>query len=209
MVLDFTRAATYGPHNYLMSSHTLHAYDTRYYLTSSHPQIIQNSNDFLWFSKDLQRFLKNIFEDHLRTSEDFQMLSFSPRTHNTFNNPSQGSSPDFLTISLLLHPHTCTIHYRKFEDLLVQYLLKIVELFIAIILISQVRAFLKPPMLGVVLQTYGCGNAPNNRDDLITEIKKATRRDVLIINCTQCLHGPVVDQYATGKVNLRNWRNHA
>lgn len=55
-------------------------------------------------------------------------------------------------------------------------------------------------MLGVVLQTYGCGNAPNNRDDLITEIKKATGRGVLIINCTQCLHGPVVDQYATGKV---------
>lgn len=66
----------------------------------------------------------------------------------------------------------------------------------------QVRAFLKPPMSGVVLQTYGCGNAPNNRDDLISEIKKATRRGVLIINCTQCLHGPVVDQYATGKVRF-------
>ena len=55
-------------------------------------------------------------------------------------------------------------------------------------------------MLGVVLQTYGSGNAPNNRDDLISEMKRATRRGVLIINCTQCLHGPVVDQYATGKV---------
>ena len=59
-------------------------------------------------------------------------------------------------------------------------------------------------MLGVVLQTYGSGNAPNNRDDLISEIKKATRRGVLIINCTQCLHGPVVDQYATGKVRVLN-----
>lgn len=66
----------------------------------------------------------------------------------------------------------------------------------------QVRAFLKPPMLGVVLQTYGSGNAPNNRDDLISEIKRATRHGVLIINCTQCLHGPVVDQYATGKVRV-------
>ena len=66
----------------------------------------------------------------------------------------------------------------------------------------QVSAFLKPPMLGVVLQTYGSGNAPNNRDDLISEIKKATQRGVLIINCTQCLHGPVVDQYATGKVRV-------
>lgn len=67
---------------------------------------------------------------------------------------------------------------------------------------ETVSAFLKPPMLGVVLQTYGSGNAPNNRDDLISEIKNATRRGVLIINCTQCLHGPVVDQYATGKVLL-------
>lgn len=67
---------------------------------------------------------------------------------------------------------------------------------------ETVAAFLKPPMLGVVLQTYGTGNAPNNRDDLITEIKKATHHGVLIINCTQCLHGPVVDQYATGKVLL-------
>lgn len=65
---------------------------------------------------------------------------------------------------------------------------------------ETVRAFLKPPMLGVVLQTYGTGNAPNNRDDLLTEIKEATNRGVLIINCTQCLYGPVVDQYATGKV---------
>lgn len=57
--------------------------------------------------------------------------------------------------------------------------------------------------MGVVLQTYGTGNAPNNRDDLITEIKKATKRGVIVINCTQCLHGPVVDQYATGKVSLK------
>ena len=66
--------------------------------------------------------------------------------------------------------------------------------------LSQVKAFLKPPMLGVVLQTCGCGNAPNNREDIISDIKKATCRGFLIINCTQCLHGPVVDQYATGKV---------
>ncbi|CAH3040637.1 unnamed protein product [Porites lobata] len=67
---------------------------------------------------------------------------------------------------------------------------------------ETVHAFLKSPMMGVVLQTYGTGNAPNNRDDLITEIKKATKRGVIIINCTQCLHGPVVDQYATGKILL-------
>lgn len=64
----------------------------------------------------------------------------------------------------------------------------------------QVRAFLQEPMQGVVLQTYGAGNAPNNRDDLIVEIKKASERGVIIVNCTQCIHGSVVDAYATGRV---------
>lgn len=56
-------------------------------------------------------------------------------------------------------------------------------------------------MQGVVLQTYGAGNAPNNRDDLIAEIKKASERGVIIVNCTQCIHGSVVDAYATGRVS--------
>ncbi|EDO48620.1 predicted protein [Nematostella vectensis] len=62
-----------------------------------------------------------------------------------------------------------------------------------------VKSFLQPPMQGVVLQTYGAGNAPNNRSDLINEIKQATDRGVIIVNCTQCIHGPVVDAYATGR----------
>jgi lysophospholipase len=68
--------------------------------------------------------------------------------------------------------------------------------------VLQVKAFLQEPMQGVVLQTYGAGNAPNNRDDLITEIKKATERGVIIVNCTQCIHGAVVDAYATGRVSF-------
>ena len=57
-------------------------------------------------------------------------------------------------------------------------------------------------MQGIVLQTYGVGNAPSNREDIINEIKKATGREVLVVNCTQCLHGPVEDSYETGKVIL-------
>ncbi|MGH0154922.1 UNVERIFIED_CONTAM: hypothetical protein FKN15_028614 [Acipenser sinensis] len=38
-----------------------------------------------------------------------------------------------------------------------------------------------------------------NRFDLLEEIKKATDRGVLIINCTQCLRGSVTETYATGK----------
>uniref|UniRef100_A0A674MUJ9 asparaginase n=1 Tax=Takifugu rubripes TaxID=31033 RepID=A0A674MUJ9_TAKRU len=66
--------------------------------------------------------------------------------------------------------------------------------------ITTVRAFLQPPMQGVVLETYGSGNAPDNRPDLLEELKKATDAGVIIINCTQCLRGTVSMSYATGKV---------
>ncbi|XP_029350285.1 60 kDa lysophospholipase isoform X2 [Echeneis naucrates] len=65
---------------------------------------------------------------------------------------------------------------------------------------ATVRAFLQPPMEGVVLESYGSGNAPDNRPDLLEELRKATDSGVIIINCTQCLRGTVSTSYATGKV---------
>ncbi|XP_037602839.1 60 kDa lysophospholipase isoform X3 [Sebastes umbrosus] len=65
---------------------------------------------------------------------------------------------------------------------------------------ATVKAFLQPPMEGVVLETYGSGNAPDNRPDLLNELKKATDSGVIIINCTQCLRGTVSASYNTGKV---------
>ncbi|XP_068110326.1 60 kDa lysophospholipase isoform X1 [Hyperolius riggenbachi] len=64
---------------------------------------------------------------------------------------------------------------------------------------ATVKAFLQPPMEGIVLETYGSGNAPNCRIDLLQELEAATDRGVLIINCTQCLRGSVTVSYATGK----------
>ena len=65
---------------------------------------------------------------------------------------------------------------------------------------AQVRSFLQLPMEGVVLETYGTGNAPDNRPDLLAEMKEATDRGVIIINTTQCLRGTVSKVYATGEV---------
>lgn len=56
-------------------------------------------------------------------------------------------------------------------------------------------------MEGVVLETYGSGNAPDNRPDLLEELKKATDAGVIIVNCTQCLRGTVSTSYATGKAS--------
>uniref|UniRef100_A0A8C5Q7L4 asparaginase n=1 Tax=Leptobrachium leishanense TaxID=445787 RepID=A0A8C5Q7L4_9ANUR len=64
---------------------------------------------------------------------------------------------------------------------------------------ATVKAFLQPPMEGIVLETYGSGNAPDCRVDLHEELKAAIERGVAIINCTQCLRGSVTESYATGK----------
>ncbi|XP_067291288.1 60 kDa lysophospholipase-like isoform X2 [Pseudorasbora parva] len=64
---------------------------------------------------------------------------------------------------------------------------------------DTVKAFLKAPMEGVILETYGSGNAPDNRQDLLNEIRKATDRGLIIVNCTQCLRGTVTISYATGQ----------
>uniref|UniRef100_A0A8C3J3S7 asparaginase n=1 Tax=Calidris pygmaea TaxID=425635 RepID=A0A8C3J3S7_9CHAR len=64
---------------------------------------------------------------------------------------------------------------------------------------AAVKAFLQPPIEGIVLETYGSGNAPNSRADLLEELKKAAERKVVILNCTQCLRGSVKTVYATGQ----------
>ncbi|XP_048244492.1 L-asparaginase-like isoform X1 [Haliotis rufescens] len=64
---------------------------------------------------------------------------------------------------------------------------------------QTVRAFMQPPMQGVVLQTYGAGNAPDNRQDLLQLFREATNWGIIIINITQCTHGRVSTSYATGK----------
>lgn len=65
---------------------------------------------------------------------------------------------------------------------------------------ATIRAFLQPPMQGVVLQTFGSGNIPSNREDLVGELKKANELGIIIVNCTQCTSGAVAEIYETGQV---------
>lgn len=64
---------------------------------------------------------------------------------------------------------------------------------------NTIRAFLQTPMRGVVLQTFGAGNIPCNRQDLTDTLKEATERGVIIVNCTQCITGSVAEIYETGR----------
>lgn len=61
-----------------------------------------------------------------------------------------------------------------------------------------VKGFLQSPIEGVVLQTYGSGNIPSNREDIFAEFREATRRGIIIVNITQCTTGRVSNTYKAG-----------
>lgn len=65
---------------------------------------------------------------------------------------------------------------------------------------SDVLAYiLDQPLKGLVLETYGAGNAQNNDPRFLSLLRDACQKGVIIVNCSQCQHGRVeMDQYATG-----------
>ena len=66
-----------------------------------------------------------------------------------------------------------------------------------------VRNVLQPPLQGLVLEAYGVGNAPQI-PALIDALDEASRRGVVIVDCTQCLSGKVdLGDYATGTALAR------
>ncbi|KAF7338096.1 hypothetical protein MVEN_02034300 [Mycena venus] len=63
---------------------------------------------------------------------------------------------------------------------------------------ATIRAFLSPPIRGVVLESFGSGNAPQ-RPDLLLALKEACDRGVIIVAISQCMKGSVSDAYEAGQ----------
>jgi lysophospholipase len=57
---------------------------------------------------------------------------------------------------------------------------------------------LRPPLAGAILETYGTGNGPDNRPELLDAVRSATERGMVIVNVTQCHRGAVKPEYAVG-----------
>ena len=67
-----------------------------------------------------------------------------------------------------------------------------------------VRNVLRPPLQGLVLEAYGVGNGPDQDSAFIDALTDATKRGVVIVDCTQCLEGTVdLDEYAAGSALAR------
>ena len=63
---------------------------------------------------------------------------------------------------------------------------------------ATIRNTLAPPLKGLVLQTFGAGNAPDADKELMSALKEASDRGLVIVNVTQCQSGTVAAHYATG-----------
>ncbi|XP_017717408.1 PREDICTED: 60 kDa lysophospholipase isoform X3 [Rhinopithecus bieti] len=70
---------------------------------------------------------------------------------------------------------------------------------------ALVRAFLQPPLKGMVMETFGSGNGPT-KPDLLQELQMATERGLVIVNCTHCLQGAVTTDYAAGMLLTKDLR---
>lgn len=63
---------------------------------------------------------------------------------------------------------------------------------------DSIKSHLSPPIRGCVLMTYGAGNGPSNNKEIMGVLEEATKREVLLLNCSQCWVGSVTPEYATG-----------
>ncbi len=58
---------------------------------------------------------------------------------------------------------------------------------------------LRPPLRGLILETYGAGNAPSNDPHFLQALTDGVAQGIVIVDCTQCLRGTVdLRKYATG-----------
>jgi lysophospholipase len=63
---------------------------------------------------------------------------------------------------------------------------------------AMIDNILQPPLEGLVLESFGAGNAPDRRKDFLEVLRAGTQRGVVIANVTQCHRGAVTTDYAAG-----------
>ncbi|CAL4043864.1 L-asparaginase 1 [Buchnera aphidicola (Tetraneura ulmi)] len=61
-----------------------------------------------------------------------------------------------------------------------------------------IKYFLLQPVKAIILCSYGSGNVPQKKN-FLKELEKALKKNIIIINLTQCMYGKVnMNKYATG-----------
>jgi len=56
------------------------------------------------------------------------------------------------------------------------------------------------PVKALILLSYGVGNAPQSQS-VLAQLKQAADNDIIVLNCTQCMHGKVnMHGYVNGHI---------
>lgn len=64
---------------------------------------------------------------------------------------------------------------------------------------SVLENMLRPPLQGLVLETFGVGNGPSNDPIFLRVLKEATAAGIVLVNCSQCSKGRIRQEaYAAG-----------
>lgn len=128
------------------------------------------------------------------------------------NRTSKINSEDFEAFSSFNYPllaeagvnikfNTSAVHYRDSDDLEIftdlENRVAVLKLFPGITQEVVKAIFNIPKLKGVVLETFGSGNA-SSQPWFLEELKKATEIGIVVLNVTQCIAGSVIQgKYAT------------
>ncbi len=67
--------------------------------------------------------------------------------------------------------------------------------------VEVLRNVLRRPLKGLILESYGVGNGPSHDRDFLEQIRAATSDGIVVVNCTQCRHGCVLQSaYEVGQL---------
>ena len=140
-----------------------------------------------------------LFENYLwrgnratkRSADNFNAF----KSHNYPELAKIGLGINFHEEALLRHTHgpeTPVVAHCNFEKCVM-----VIDLFPGLTEQALRHQLATPGIKGIVLKTYGAGNAPTAA--WFTEaIREAVDRGLVILNVTQCVNGSVVRRYATG-----------
>jgi len=126
------------------------------------------------------------------------------RSADNFDAFSSNNYPELARIGLGIHfNRDALLRTSSRRPLKVQYKMDndvvILDLFPSIRETTVRHILNTPDVKGVVLKTFGAGNAPDTQW-FINAIKDANERGIVVVNITQCPNGSVYpDRYATGK----------
>jgi L-asparaginase/Glu-tRNA(Gln) amidotransferase subunit D len=121
---------------------------------------------------------------------------------SNFVDPTPHSAPITISISHPIAATTPTTTTRLHVHTRMNPNVGILRLFTGITE-HTVKAFLQEPTAGVVLCTYGTGNAPDNQAELLEAFHQACQRGVIIVNCTQCIYGSINVMYPSARMLQR------